>query len=1038
MLTYFRSASQRLRSWFASPQRRPIRTNKLYKRLRVEQLEERALPATNLNSVIDSLLVEHFPTTDQNPPGTFTFSNSTDPTLVPTVIAVGTSVAGGTADLEVKDVSLTFSGLAFVSGNWTGNVVVNAQSGVLFPGLLDIAVADGNDADAFGVVGDINLAQGNANSYLKLDPIDGSTIGVPNFLDVNFQDLRLNFTDFRGDENLNSLHFEFALKGFDTGDSYLNSQLQGGNNPFIQINVEGFASGTLDLPAVESVATDPATFQDALAAETLHQLDGFGGKVNGKIFKIGSMKADFFFHRITVDGRSAGYIAVEGLMHFGGGEAEEGEEPAASHDFEVAVAISDLGPLQFYVAGGPIETPWGIEFEEVRFANVFNQTIEGLRTAIDASAIAAVAAPAGSGSRVTLTMSPNQQHDLVIGDHFRIAASTNTAYNGDFTVVDVVGNQVTYEDDLHTPAALGTFTGSANIIRLTIRTPLDLRDSGLTQLFTPPRSMFDWRNQLDLQVTNQIRAGQNVWNQLFGKTIFGGGATITIEGISGKVMKVNADVALDTNGSILITGNLALGGGAAKIPASIYADLTRLQSGAAKFLFLADVPKIAGVSVDPLLVYRGSVGFQPLLNGAPVGLDPSGLPAGVGIDVASATVTGTGPWTVTFTLTMPAGTNVSDKFKVGDTLVVVNSNPDKFNGKHIITAIDDAAGTVSFRIGLAVKNSGIDVNLDGVIDANDDGLFSQIPVIDGKLDMDRNGVVDNDDDGGVSLFKLNLATADLTDYQRVDYQVIDGLVDIDHDGDVNADSDDVGAIGTEPGTWVAGSAVANQNAFGDGFRITIGGGIDLNIPKVTTISLETVTDTVLDFTLPGPGSAIDARIDLSFDAQLHEKSVGQIARFAGSFHVTIDADIPVTSTNPAGGVEIWGAGLLTSDLKFLEKYGLFASASGLLRINSSNVAKTEVLPVANQPQPITVALPAKSFAMRLDGSADFRIDFDKNNSFTADESMALLQGIFVLDFSAEQGFNVALFRENSPGVITPATIQVGPTNVFGKRLLTAD
>lgn len=1024
MLTHFRSASQRLRSWFASPQRRPIRREKPHKRLRVEQLEERALPSgSNLNSVIDNLLLGFSSVNLPSPSDTFTYTNAT----------VGTSVAGGTADLELKQVSLSFPNLTYAGGSWTGDVVVTAQSGVLFPGLLDIAVADGTDVDAFGVVGDINLAQGNANSYLKLDPIDGSTIGIPNFLDVNFQDLRLNFTDFRGNDNLNSLHFEFQLKGFDTGDAFLNSQLQGGNNPFIQINVEGFASGTIDLPAVESVATNAASFQVALADEALQQLDGFGGKINGKIFKIGNMKADFFFHQITVDGRSAGYIAVEGGMSFGG------EEWGRSGDFEVAFAISDLGPLQFFGLGGPIETPWGMEIEEVRFGTVFNQTIEGLRTAIDASAIAATAAPEGpSGSRVTLTMSANQQHDLVIGDHFRIAAAPNTAYNGEFTVVDVDGNKVTYEDDLHTPAALGVFTGSANIIRLTIRTPLDLRDSGLTQLFTPPRSMFDWRNQLDLQVTNQIHAGQNVWNQLFGKMIFGGGTTITIEGISGKVMKVNADVALDTNGSIFITGNLALGGGAAKIPASIYADLTKLQSGAAKFIFLADVPKIPGVSVDPLLVYRGSVGFQALLNGAPVGLDPSGLPAGEGVNVTSATVTRTGPWTVTFNLTLPAGTNVSDKFKVGDTLVVVNSNPDKFNGKHVITAIDDTAGTVSFRIGMAVKNGGIDVNLDGVIDAADDGLFNQIPVIDGKLDMDRNGVVNNDDDGGVSLFMLNLATTDLTDYQRSDYQVINGLVDIDHDGDVNADSGDVGAIGTEPGTWVSGSAVANQSAFGDGFRITIGGGIDLNIPKVTTISLETVTDTVLDFTIPGPGSAIDARMDLSFDGQLHEKNVGQIARFAGNFHVTIDSDIPVDATHPVGGVEIWGAGLLTSDLKFLEKYGLFASASGLLRINSGDIARQEVLPVANGPS-ITVALPAKSFAMRLDGNVDFRIDFDKSGSFTADESMALFQGVFVVDFSAEQGFNVAFFRENTPGVITPATIQLGPPALLsGARLLTAE
>jgi hypothetical protein len=813
--------------------RRPNRQTRAGNSLRLEQLEDRFAPAS-LNDAINGLLGSFNTSSPPTGPAA-TFSSSAG--QIPTVTTVGRTLNGG-VDLQLENVTLTFSGLHYAAGSWTGQVGVEAENGVLFAGLLDIPVVDdgtdiskGNDPDLFGVVGTINLAQNNSDSYLKLDPINASTIGVPKFFDVNLSNLRLNFTDFRRDDNLNSLHLEFGLKGFNTGDDYLNSQLRSGNNPFIQINVEGFASGTLDLPAVESAATDLATFKEALFHQTLVQIDGFSGKINGKLFKLGNIKADFLFHQITVDGKSSGYIAVEGGMSFGG------EDWGRSGDFEVAMAISDLGPLQFFALGGPIETPWGIEFEEVRFGSLFNQTIEGLRTSIDAAASAATAVPSGpSGSRVTLTMAPAKKHDLVIGDHFRITAATNTAYNGDFTVVDVAGDQVTYIDDQHTPATLGTFAGSANIIRLTIRTPLDLRDGGLTQLFTPPRSIFDWRNQLDLQVTNQIRAGQNVWNELFGKAIFGGGATITFEGISGKLLKANADIAIDTTGGIFMTGNLALGGGAVKIPASMYADLTKLQSGAAKFLFLADVPKIAGVNLDPLLVYRGSVGFQPI-----------------------------------------------------------------------------------------------------------------------------------------------------------------------------------------------------SNALGDGFRITLEGGYDLNIPKVTTVSLETVTPAALDFTFPGPGSAVDARIDLNFDGQLHEKNVGQIGRVAGNFHVTMDSDIPVDATHPVGGVEIWGAALLTSDLKFLEKYGLFASATGLLRINSGDTPRDEVLPVANQ-ESIDVALPAKSFALRLDGSADFRIDFDKKNGFTADESVALLQGIFVLEFSAEQGFNVTLFREQN-GKVVPATLKLGPA---GSPLLEFD
>src|SRR5262249_17433478 len=163
-----------------------------------------------------------------------------DPTLVPTVISVGKSIGSGRGDIELNGVSLTFSNLAFASGKWGGTVGVSAQTGDLFPGLLDISVTDdgtdiasGNDADQFGVVGTINLAQGNDTSFLKLDPIDTTALGVPKFFDVHIQDLRLKFTDFRSDDNLNSLHLEFALKGFDTGNDFFNSQLRNGANPFI-------------------------------------------------------------------------------------------------------------------------------------------------------------------------------------------------------------------------------------------------------------------------------------------------------------------------------------------------------------------------------------------------------------------------------------------------------------------------------------------------------------------------------------------------------------------------------------------------------------------------------------------------------------------------------------------------------------------------------------------------------------------------------------------------------------------------------------
>ena len=119
MFKYLRSPTV-LRSCFATPQGRLSRKKEFLRPrpLHLEHLEDRSLLAgINLNTEIDSLLQLHF--LPANPPGpseTFTFTKSTDPALAD--VTVGTSVGGGTADLELEDVSLTFSNLAFTSGAW--------------------------------------------------------------------------------------------------------------------------------------------------------------------------------------------------------------------------------------------------------------------------------------------------------------------------------------------------------------------------------------------------------------------------------------------------------------------------------------------------------------------------------------------------------------------------------------------------------------------------------------------------------------------------------------------------------------------------------------------------------------------------------------------------------------------------------------------------------------------------------------------------------------------------------------------------------
>ena len=77
-----------------------------------------------------------------------------------------------------------------------------------------------------------------------------------------------------------------------------------------------------------------------------------------------------------------------------------------------------------------------------------------------------------------------------------------------------------------------------------------------------------------------------------------------------------------------------------------------------------------------------------------------------------------------------------------------------------------------------------------------------------------------------------------------------------------------------------------------------------------------------------------------------------------------------------------------------------------------------------QPDGLTVDLPANSFALRLEGSVEFRIDFNLSGTFAESESVFEMSGVFVLEFSAD-GFNVAVFREVG-GTVLPATFRLGP------------
>ena len=750
-----------------SASRKQRRANRRAPALNLLSLEDRLVPATDtLNHVIDNLLATHFVSSPPAQPVTYSFSGSNADPLVPEHVTIGTSLNGG-VHLDIEDVALTFSGVAGGSGSWTGTVAVEGASGVLFRGVLDIAVSDdgtdtskGEDADEFGVVGTINLANNSTGSTLSLDTINGSTIGIPEFLLVDFSDLSMGFDQFRQDDDLKTLQIAVNFTGFNTGVPELDAQLNS-DNPLFGLKISGFADGTLDIKAIEDTAIASGSgdiigaFSSALASATGSELNGIGGAISGKLFKVGDFSAAFIYHDITVDPdgtngplpeRSAGYLAVDGGFSIGD-EALGGR----STKFDIAFAISDLGPLQFFVSGGPIkrfEPTTGLTIEAVRLGVLFNTTIEQLQNETDFTTTAASVAPAPAGHTGFLVTMTIDDHDLAKGDRFRVKDAGNSNFDGEFVVFDdPVGDQVQYLVETDP----GTFVGSANIIRLTIKDPFDLRDEGLKSGITPPDSIQDWRDQLDLQVTHQIQAGDNVWAQLFGDVVFGGGATLSIDPIPDTVLMLDVDLLIDTDLRILMNGNMNIADGYIQIPASFYADLSDLESGAGKYLYIAEIPKVEAVLEDPILVARGLVSFESLSNG---------------------------------------------------------------------------------------------------------------------------------------------------------------------------------------------------------FKITQSGGIDLNIPDITTITLEGTES--LTFTVPSPKFA---RLDLDFNAELSETEIGTLGLADGKFHLLIDGD-KLLSANPLDGVELWGAGLLTTRLDFLEDYGLFANATGLLRINSTAAAKpAEVLQNATGDD-VVVELPA--------------------------------------------------------------------------------
>ena len=215
------------------------------------------------------------------------------------------------------------------------------------------------------------------------------------------------------------------------------------------------------------------------------------------------------------------------------------------------------------------------------------------------------------------------------------------------------------------------------------------------------------------------------------------------------------------------------------------------------------------------------------------------------------------------------------------------------------------------------------------------------------------------------------------------------------------------------------------------------GELELGIPGIAALTLAGTLDpdtgedrpaiVAFDFKFPAPSPSPqpeDPELEMNFlfDAGLSANLFGgtqNIGIANGAFHATVDFD--TVHVDPVLGfevpnLEIWGAAILQVDLSFLESVGLFATGEALLRINTTDTFLTEDLTAIDGTT--IIELPENSFALRVDGEIDFRV---------LGVELYTITGIFVMEFSPDQGFNVAIFGvDDVTGEIEAAALRYGP------------
>jgi len=899
----------------------------------------------NLNAVINDLLANSGEFDPLDPPiGEVEFSSDDFPTTIPNIITVGTTIGSGYADLELQDVILTFSGLEY-DGSWTGWVSVEATSAVLFPGLLNIVVTD-SDSNGVAVFGNINLEEGNSESELYLDDLDVDMLGWPSFLDVVITNLVLEFDDFRVDDNLNTLSLSVEIDGFDTGNDTINLILNDVDNPFFGLNIQGFASVELTINQIEDAALAIGGL-DFIAAMEAALATAMATNITG----FGS----------TISGKLFGVGSLTATFIYKTVTYDpDGADPLPERS-AVYIAIEGELSLGAAIAGDDGLASFGIAFAISNLGPL--QFFASLDVPITLEPVSGLAISSMRlGARFYTTIEELQTDtDFYTEGEAEVEDDGGYSYPGDAeeysyrVTLTIPGHDLEVGDEFRVLGPegadyIGDFkvrTVNGNQIQITYLTNANpgYIPSGTAII------RLTIKDPLDL-LDDGLQSIDPPEDML-----------AWIAQLDGQVRnQLEEPSALDSWSSLL--DKVVFGGGA-----SLSFD-PRIPD----WLMSFDVDFLLGLGLD----FSEEPILQILLHGKMSLLD--------------------GMFSFANTRLYA---DLGDLFHGTGRFLYLQTQGDNPLTEPLLVY----RGEVSFKP-LGGSLAGSDVLNAVVTDTTADGYWT----VELELNLDNPSDEYTEDDYAI-IFDSNPDTLFDGIYEVIGVDdtanTITIRINCDLDGDGVCSEEEIEA--TDPGTWelVSSPKVSNKDDLGIGFRIALGGGVDLNIPYVTTLTLES-EEVAVEFWVPGPAVPEDFRIELSFSAALSETHVGPIATVAGMFVVAVDFDPP-----PDGEfIVIYGAARLTTELDFLEYVGLYMDLGGFLRINSSDVDRSITLPL---PDGATVNLPANSFALRLEGSVDFQV---------FGVSVFLIEGIFVLEFSPG-GFNAAVFSIDG-GEIKAAVLRLGP------------